>query len=99
MIPLFLSLVFTERERRTSRRKSLPVFCYRFGAALGLAGGLLAGISGSAFTAASWLAGASSMAGLLHQIGSVLLLATIPLLLLGGFCLDGVWPGAASRNR
>ncbi|MGE0130607.1 MAG: hypothetical protein AB7U82_21215 [Blastocatellales bacterium] len=99
MIPLFVSLVFFKRERRPSRRASLAVFCCRCGAVIGLAGGLLAGIFGSAFTAASWLAGASSLADLFHQIGSVLLLATIPLLLLGGFCLDGVWPGAASRNR
>jgi hypothetical protein len=99
MIPLFLSLVFLKRERRMPQRKSLTVFFNRCGALVGLAGGLLSGIFGSALIAASWLMRASIQAGLLHQIGSASLLITIPLLLLGGFCLDGVEPASASRNR
>lgn len=99
MIPLFLSLVFLKREHRQPQRRSLAIFFNRCGALVGLAGGLLSGIFGSALIAASWLMRASALAVSLHQIGSASLLITIPLLLFGGFCFDGVEPALASRNR
>jgi hypothetical protein len=99
MIPLFLSLVFLERERSWPLRKSVVALFNRCGALVGLAGGLLSGVFGSALIAASWLMRASTLAISLHQIGSASLLITIPLLLLGGFCLDGIEPDSAGRNR
>src|SRR5215471_7867419 len=57
------------------------------GACLGLLGGIVAPLFGSALTAFSWLFG--DWHGLHEQrVGTVLLFLTIPLLIFGAHCLD-----------
>lgn len=56
-----------------------------FGAIAGLAGGIIAALFGSVFTALSWLSGAGAYT---KVIGTVLLVLTIPLLIIGAQCLD-----------
>lgn len=59
------------------------------GALCGLLGGSLAAILGLMLSAWSWMTGRASANDLsLHGAGSLLLLSTIPLLILGGCCLD-----------
>jgi cytochrome c biogenesis protein CcdA len=58
------------------------------GAATGLAGGVVAGISGGLLTAASWLSANEGARQWLSTAGSTLLVLTIPLIILGAFCLD-----------
>jgi hypothetical protein len=59
------------------------------GAGVGLAGGGVAPVVGALLSAGAWAGGGDQTHGLsLHGAGSVLLLAAIPLLLLGGHCLD-----------
>lgn len=70
-----------------------------FAACLGLCGGLLCAVLGSLLTAASWVTREPHNKALLHQLGGVLLCLTIPLLLLGGFCLDWLWPAPAAANQ
>lgn len=70
-----------------------------FGACLGLCGGLLCAVTGSLLTVASWVTRAPHNKALLHQLGGALLCSTIPLLLLGGFCLDWLWPASAITDR
>ena len=58
-----------------------------FGAVVGLLGGIVAPLLGSAFTAFSWFFG--DWHGLHEQrVGTVLLFLTIPLLIFGAHCLD-----------
>lgn len=70
-----------------------------FGACLGLCGGLSSAVLGSLVTVASWLVREPHNKTLLHQLGGVLLCSTIPLLLLGGFCLDWLCPAPATADR
>jgi hypothetical protein len=70
-----------------------------FRACLGLCGGLLCAVLGSLLTVASWVAREPHNKALLHWLGGVLLCSTIPLLLLGGFYLDWLWPASAVTNR
>lgn len=65
---------------------------HTFGAIFGLCGGLLCAVTGSLLTAASWLAREPQSKLLLHQLGGALLCLTIPLLLVGGFCMDWLSP-------
>ena len=58
------------------------------GAVVGLIGGVLSGISGGALIAASWLSANAAARHWLSRAGSTLLLLTIPLIILGAFCLD-----------
>ncbi|HEX8999144.1 MAG TPA: hypothetical protein VGB07_04525 [Blastocatellia bacterium] len=58
------------------------------GAAVGLAGGVGAGIFGGVLTAASWLSASEGARHWLSSAGSTLLLLTVPLIILGAFCLD-----------
>lgn len=67
-----------------------------FAACLGLCGGLLCAVLGSLLTAASWVTREPHSKMLLSRLGGLLLCLTIPLLLLGGFCLDS--PAAANRR-
>jgi hypothetical protein len=60
-----------------------------FAACLGLCGGLLCAVLGALLTAASWVTREPHNKTLLHQLDGTLLCLTMPLLLLGGFCLDG----------
>jgi hypothetical protein len=56
------------------------------GAVLGLTGGTVFPLLGALFLAIAWLTGHTG--GWLYTLGSILLLATIPLLLIGAHCLD-----------
>ena len=56
------------------------------GAVAGLAGGIFTALLGSVLTGLSWLDGAGSH--LEKILGTVLLIMTIPLLILGAQCLD-----------
>ena len=58
------------------------------GAACGLLGGLLIGLSGSVLTAFSWFTGPGWHGFALQRIGTALLFTMIPLLLFGAHCLD-----------
>jgi hypothetical protein len=57
-----------------------------FGAVAGLAGGIGSALLGSLFTALSWFANDGSR--LEKVLGTVLLVLTIPLLIIGAQCLD-----------
>src|SRR4051812_9047085 len=56
------------------------------GVAAGLGGGIIAALSGSVLTALSWLTDTGSH--LEKILGTVLLVLTIPLLIIGAQCLD-----------
>ena len=58
------------------------------GAVAGLAGSVLAGLLGALFTAASWFVTNEGARQWLSTAGTVLLFLTIPLLILGGYCMD-----------
>ena len=60
------------------------------GVAFGLAGGVASGIFGAALTAAGWLIANEGARHWLSSAGSTLLLLTIPLIIFGAFCLDGL---------
>lgn len=88
---LFVSLPIVKRaERPRPAQNSIACCCYRYGSVVGLIGGLLVAVIGSLLTGISWLARDVNLAAALHQIGGVLLCATVPLLLLGACCLDGL---------
>ncbi len=58
------------------------------GAAGGLFGGVGSGVFGGVFMAASWFVTNAGARQWLSTTGSVLLFLTIPLLIIGGCCLD-----------
>jgi hypothetical protein len=58
------------------------------GAVSGLAGGIIAATIGALLSACAWMPGAETVGLFLHGAGSILLLLTIPLLILGACCLD-----------
>lgn len=60
------------------------------GSVLGLCGGLLCALLGSGLTALSWFVSEPHNRQLLHSLGGGALCLTIPLLLAGAFCLDGL---------
>jgi hypothetical protein len=57
-------------------------------AVFGLAGGIIAITFGSVLTAATWIVGTVGSGWYMQRVGTVLLLSTIPLLILGAHCLD-----------
>jgi len=59
-----------------------------FGAFIGLAGGIVSVLLGCALTAATWITGAERSGDHMHTLGDDFLFLTIPLLILGGVCLD-----------
>jgi hypothetical protein len=63
------------------------------GAVLTFAGGLAAAVIGCGLTASSWVWAANAHPWL-RELGTVLLILTIPLLILAGYCMD--WE---DRNR
>lgn len=71
-------------ELRTKNRSWERQSC---GVIAGLGGGILAGVVGSLVTFASWFMG-GRIGQFEHLAGTVLLLLTIPLLVLGAHCLD-----------
>jgi hypothetical protein len=58
------------------------------GAAGGLFGGVASGAFGGVFMAASWFVTNGGARQLFSTTGTVLLFLTIPLLIIGGYCLD-----------
>ena len=87
------AFAYTNMGRLEPRKPSIRRAVLKFqiaGAALGLTGSVLAGISGGALIAASWLSAGEALRHWLSTAGSTLLLLTIPLLLLGACCLDGL---------
>ncbi|MCI0336408.1 MAG: hypothetical protein L0226_02435 [Acidobacteria bacterium] len=58
------------------------------GAAIGLFGGAATALSGSILTAAGWFVTNDGARQWLSTSGSVLLYLTIPLIILGAYCLD-----------
>jgi hypothetical protein len=54
----------------------------------GCGGGILAAAFGSLLSAVAWARGDDAGGLSLHGLGSILLLSTIPLLILGAHCLD-----------
>src|SRR5262245_27674227 len=62
-----------------------PTLC---GVIVGLCGGVIVPLIGSALTAISWFTGAIWHGWHMQRDGTVLLFLTIPLLLLGAHCLD-----------
>jgi len=67
------------------------------GAAAGLFGGVASGMFGSVFTAASWFVANEGARRWLSTAGATLLFLTIPLLIIGGGCLD--WVGKDRPQR
>ncbi|MDQ3064587.1 MAG: hypothetical protein M3R14_17245 [Acidobacteriota bacterium] len=61
-----------------------------FGAGLGLAGGLLAGVVGFLLTGMSWLLGNEVAASSVGQSATWLIIAMIPLMAFGAHCLDKI---------
>jgi hypothetical protein len=57
------------------------------GAICSFTGGIGAALLGSIFTAITWILGAQ-LHPWLHGVGTALLIATIPLLIFSGYCLD-----------
>jgi hypothetical protein len=57
-------------------------------AAVGLFGGVASAMFGSVFTGASWFVANEGAQRWLSTTGAVLLFLTIPLLIIGGFCMD-----------
>jgi hypothetical protein len=58
------------------------------GAVSGLAGGIITATIGALLSACAWMLGAETVGLSLHRAGSILLLSTIPMLVLGACCLD-----------
>ncbi|HEX9424198.1 MAG TPA: hypothetical protein VF899_13215 [Pyrinomonadaceae bacterium] len=57
-------------------------------AMLGLAGGFLCNFFGLALTGLTWFMSARGIGPTMHSVGTVLLIANIPLLIAGAHCLD-----------
>ncbi|HEY7184529.1 MAG TPA: hypothetical protein VIC84_24035 [Blastocatellia bacterium] len=58
------------------------------GVVAGLVGGVSAGMFGLVLTAASWFVANEGARSWLSTTGAILLFLTIPLLIIGGFCMD-----------
>lgn len=95
------ALECTNAERRETLKLSIRRAAPKFqitGAIVGLTGSVLAGISGGALIAAGWLSADEALHQWLSTAGSTLLLLTIPLLLLGAVCLDGLGKDQSPRQ-
>jgi hypothetical protein len=71
-------------ERRALERAQIT------GAVAGLFGGVASALFGSVFTAASWLVSNEGARQWLSTAGAILLFLTIPLLIIGGYCMDWI---------
>ncbi len=87
------TLAFTQPN--TLAKASLHVPHHKFtakiqavGAATGLVGGIGSGLLGAVLIVAGWFAVSKDVRHWLSTAGSVMLLLTIPLIILGAFCLD-----------
>ena len=68
------------------------------GAAAGLFGGVVSGVFGAVSTAAGWFVANEGARQWLSTAGSILLFLTIPLLIIGGCCLDWMEKGKPQRG-
>jgi hypothetical protein len=71
-------------ERRALERAQLA------GVVAGLFGGVASALFGSVFTAASWFVADEGARQWLSTAGAILLFLTIPLLIIGGYCMDWI---------
>jgi hypothetical protein len=74
---------------RVTRRRALDQ-AQVMGAVAGLVGGAASGMFGAVFTGASWLVADEGARQWLSGAGAILLFLTIPLLIIGGFCMDWI---------
>lgn len=72
-------------ERLAHRSQNCSWDCWTWGTILGFGGGIAAAFVGSVLTAVAWFEGGGSYAG---AVGTILLLALIPLLFVGALSLD-----------
>lgn len=70
--------------------RKLQSFWLSVGAGLGLAGGFAAGVAGFLLTVMSWLFGNELAASDVGKSATYLILAMIPLIMLGAHCLDKI---------
>lgn len=68
-------------------------------AVCGLAGGGVAAIVGGLLLTVAWAEGTGSGATLLHNVGSILVFSTIPLLIAGACCLDSLEKREEERHQ
>jgi hypothetical protein len=68
------------------------------GMVAGMVGGGAAGLFGSIFTAASWMVANEGARSWLSTTGATLLFLTIPLLMIGGFCMDWIEKDIPKRD-
>lgn len=77
-----------------------PLQHWRVAAAgCGLAGGMVCALIGSLLSALSWFVREPQSERVLHTLGGGILCLTVPLLLLGGFCLDGPTPNRTRQTH
>ena len=72
-------------ERFVYRSQECSWGCWAWGTILGIGGGIASVVVGSVLTAVAWLTGGGSYVG---TVGTILLLAVIPLLFVGAVSLD-----------
>src|SRR5262245_5498733 len=72
---------------RMTRRRVIGL-AQAAGAVAGLFGGVASGVFGGVFTAAGWFVINDGARQWLSTTGAILLFLTIPLLIIGGLCLD-----------
>lgn len=84
------------QDARQTHEYRTQAFCWgwrSFGALVGLLGGIFAALLGSVFTALSWIIEANGNGAYMQKLGTIFLVLTIPLLVLGAHCLDLVEKG------
>jgi len=77
--------------------KSRSGFWATIGSFIGLAGGFILPVTGFVLLGISQLLGDTNPT--IHRIGTMLVLATIPLIIFGGFCLDHLEKSKSKNNR
>ena len=80
-------LIASESDRTTPIDKR-PSSWLKAGAIFGLAGGLITGTLGALLTFTSWLTWIGTLKQYEHWLGTVLLVATLPLMAVGAHFLD-----------
>ena len=87
---LSFNIVAKPAKRRITFKEDYVMTWWNLGAGLGLAGGLLAGITGFLLTGMSWLLGNELAASSVGKTATWLIIAMIPLMALGAHCLDKI---------
>jgi hypothetical protein len=89
------ALAFIHRKTRAgakpgvARRRAIEQ-AQLMGIVAGLVGGASSGVFGAVFTAAGWLVANEGARRWLSTTGAILLFLTIPLLIIGGLCMDWI---------